>query len=76
MKNVSDDKYEGIEEALEFAEFTEQSVNIGLNKDGEAKNIEGVIQDVDDDEFTILSEETGEEEEYDISEVEYVEYSW
>lgn len=75
MKNVSDDKYEGIEEALEFAEFTEQSVNIGLNKDGEAKNIEGVIQDVDDDEFTILSEETGEEEEYDISEVEYVEYS-
>ncbi|SHE71298.1 Putative ribosome maturation factor RimP [Caldanaerobius fijiensis DSM 17918] len=68
-------KYEGIIKALKYAEFTGQSVNVGLNRDDEAINIEGIIKKVDDYDFTIILEETGEKEEIPVSEVEYVEYS-
>ncbi|MCR4435872.1 MAG: hypothetical protein QHH06_09180 [Clostridiales bacterium] len=72
---MCNDKYEGIIEALEYAEFTGQSVNVGLNRGGKAVNIEGIIKKVDDDDFKIILEETGEKKKIPISEVEYVEYS-
>jgi hypothetical protein len=68
------DKYEGITEALEYALFTCQPVNVSLNR-GEVVKREGIINKVDDDYFHILLDETGEKESVDISEVEYVEYS-
>ncbi|KJR46202.1 hypothetical protein UF75_3406 [Desulfosporosinus sp. I2] len=72
---MSHEKYEGITEALEYAEDTGQSVNVGLNRGGEGVKIEGIIKKVGENFFRILLEETGQIDTVAISEVEYVEYS-
>ncbi|OLN25861.1 hypothetical protein [Desulfosporosinus metallidurans] len=68
-------KYEGITEALEYAEDAGQSVNVGLNRESEGVKIEGIIKKVGKYSFRILLEETGEIDTVPISEVEYVVYS-
>ncbi|KQL44809.1 hypothetical protein AN963_25970 [Brevibacillus choshinensis] len=71
---MSKEKYDGIKEALEYAEYTGQSVNVGLFRGGEGVKIEGFIEKLFDYSFRIRLE-TGELDRVKYSEVEYVEYS-
>lgn len=68
-------KFIGILEALEYALLTEQTVNVGLNRNGKAVTVEGKIVNVDMNSFRISLEKTGKVETIAVSEVEYVEYS-
>jgi hypothetical protein len=70
---------EGIRRALKLAYKTGQSVNVFLNLGDEGQKIEGVIREVGATTFRIqLLLDTGRldgEYTFDISKVEYVEYS-